>query len=96
MDMNASIRRLMYAFIALFLLISLVMVNVMVFQAPDLQASRYNQRSCLRQNQAFRGTIYDRNGVKLVWTVADDNAQCGYRRVWNPDAVSAGLAPLIG
>lgn len=96
MDMNASIRRLMYAFITLFLLISLVMVNVMVFQAPQLQASAYNARGCLAQNQPFRGTIYDRNGVKLVWTVPDAKAQCGYRRVWNPDAVNAGLAPLIG
>lgn len=96
MDMNTSIRRLMYTFISLFLLVSLVMVNVMVFQAPQLQASAYNSRSCLARNQPFRGTIYDRNGVKLVWTVQDDNAQCGYRRVWNPDAVNAGLAPLIG
>lgn len=96
MDMNASIRRLMYAFMALFLLLSLVMANVMIFQAPDLQASSYNPRGCLPQNQAFRGTIFDRNGVKLVWTVEDGKAQCGYRRVWNPDAVNAGLAPLIG
>jgi peptidoglycan glycosyltransferase len=97
MDMNASIRRLMYAFMALFLLISLVMVNVMVFQAPQLQASGYNARDCLLpQNQAFRGTIYDRNGIKLVWTVPDSTAQCGFRRVWNPDAINAGLAPLIG
>lgn len=96
MDMNTSIRRLLYAFIVLFLLLSLVMVNIQVFQAQALQASAYNGRSCLASNEPLRGTIYDRNGVKLVWSVPDAAAPCGYRRQWNPDAVNAGLAPLIG
>jgi penicillin-binding protein A len=96
MNMNTSIVRLMFTFLGLFLVISLVMVNVQVFQAADLQASAYNPRQCLQSNQPLRGTIYDRHGVKLVWSVPDDKAPCGYRRQWNPDAVKAGLAPLIG
>lgn len=96
MNMNTSIVRLMYAFLGLFLVISLVMVDVQVRQAADLQASGYNPRQCLQSNQPLRGTIYDRNGVKLVWSVPDANAPCGYRRQWNPAAVNAGLAPLIG
>jgi cell division protein FtsI/penicillin-binding protein 2 len=96
MEINTSIRRLMYAFVALFLLLSLVMVNVQVFQAQALQASTYNGRKCLASNEPLRGSIYDRNGIKLVWSVADPSSPCGYRRQWNPDAVNAGLAPLIG
>jgi penicillin-binding protein A len=96
MTMNRSIVRLTYTFLGLFLVISLVMVNVQIFQAQSLQASSYNPRLCMADSQPLRGSIYDRNGVKLVWSVADANAPCGYRRVWNPAAVSAGLGPIIG
>jgi peptidoglycan glycosyltransferase len=96
MNMNLSIRRLTFVFIGLFLLVSLVMVNIQVFQSPALAASSYNPRHCMRSEEPLRGTIYDRHGVWLVKSVADDKAQCGYRRVWNTAAVSAGLAPIIG
>ena len=102
MNMNTSIIRLMYAFIGLFLVVSLVMVNVQVFDGSwvvpkGLQAqSGYDPRLRFASEQPIRGSIFDRNGVKLVWSVRDDNAPCGWRREWNPDAVSAGLAPLIG
>jgi cell division protein FtsI/penicillin-binding protein 2 len=96
MNINASISRLTYAFIMLFVAISLVMVNIQVFQAPQLQASGYNPRHCLPDAQPVRGNIYDRHGTLLVYTVRDDNALCGYRRVYTQAAVNAGLAPLIG
>ncbi|GAC1453430.1 MAG: penicillin-binding transpeptidase domain-containing protein [Ktedonobacterales bacterium] len=96
MNMNVSIGRLTMVFIVFFLLVSLVMVNVQVFQAQDLAASPYNPRHCLRSSEPVRGSIYDRHGVLLVRSVPDDKAPCGYRREWNPAAVKAGLAPLIG
>jgi penicillin-binding protein A len=96
MNMNTAIARLTYALIALLLLISLVMVDVQVFQAPQLDASGYNPRHCLATSEPIRGSIYDRNGIKLVESVLDKNAPCGVRRQWTPDAVKAGLAPLIG
>jgi penicillin-binding protein A len=96
MNMNVSIGRLTYAFIGLFLLISLVVVNIQVFQASSLAASSYNPRHCISTEEPLRGTIYDRHGIWLVKSVLDDKALCGYRRVWNKDAVNAGLAPLIG
>jgi peptidoglycan glycosyltransferase len=71
-------------------------VNVQIFQATDLHASGYNPRLCMADSQPLRGTIYDRNGIKLVWSVQDKTAPCGYRRVWNPDAVNAGLGSVIG
>jgi penicillin-binding protein A len=101
MNMSKSMMRLTYTFLGLFLVISLVMVNIQVFQAQDLQASDYNPRHCLPANdpasdRPMRGNIYDRNGILLVKSVYDVKAPCGYRRVWNPEAVSAGLGPLIG
>jgi cell division protein FtsI/penicillin-binding protein 2 len=99
MNMNVSIGRLTFVFMGLFLLVSLVMVNIQVFPYEQLQkaiAGSYNPRHCLPDEQPLRGTIYDREGVWLVKSVADSTALCGYRRVWNPAAVNAGLAPLIG
>lgn len=96
MNMNVSIGRLTTVFVVFFLLVSLVMVNVQVFQAQELAASPYNPRHCLRSSEPVRGSIFDRHGVLLVKSVADDSAPCGYRREWNPAAVKAGLAPLIG
>jgi cell division protein FtsI/penicillin-binding protein 2 len=97
--MNVSIRRLTYVFIGLFLLVSLVIVQIQVLPSDELQqaiAGGYNPRHCLASEQPLRGTIYDREGVWLVKSVADKNALCGYRRVWNQAAANAGLAPLIG
>jgi peptidoglycan glycosyltransferase len=94
--MNHAIGRLTYAFILLFIVISLFMVDVQVFQAPDLSASGYNPRHCLADALPIRGSIYDRHGTLLVYSVRDPNAQCGYRRVYTQTAVNAGLAPLIG
>ncbi len=96
MNMNASIVRMTYVLLGLLLMVSLVMVNVQIFQSTDLQASMYNPRHCLASSEPVRGSIFDRNGVKLVWSTPDKNAPCGIRRQWNPDAVKAGLAPLIG
>jgi penicillin-binding protein A len=96
MNMNAAIARLTYALIALLLLISLVMVDVQVFQAPALNASGYNPRHCLASEEPVRGSIYDRNGILLVNSVKDSTAPCGIRRQWSAAAASSGLAPLIG
>jgi peptidoglycan glycosyltransferase len=99
MNMNVSVRRLTYVFIGLFLLVSLVIVQIQVLPSEELQnaiAGSYNPRHCLSTEQPLRGTIYDREGVWLVKSVADKNALCGYRRVWNQAAVNAGLAPVIG
>jgi cell division protein FtsI/penicillin-binding protein 2 len=96
MNINTAIARLTYALIALLLLISLVMVDVQVFQASALDASSYNPRHCLASSEPIRGSIYDRNGIKLVESVQDKTAPCGVRRQWSPEAVKAGLAPLIG
>jgi penicillin-binding protein A len=96
MNMNAAIARLTYALIALLLLISLVMVDVQVFQSSSLNASGYNPRHCLASEEPVRGSIFDRNGVLLVDSVKDATAPCGIRRQWSQAAVNAGLGPLIG
>jgi cell division protein FtsI/penicillin-binding protein 2 len=96
--MNVTIRRLTNAFIIFFLLISGVAAYVQIgnqafFNGPALAASSLDPRVCdAPDDQPIRGTIYDRNGVKLAWTVRDNNARCGYRRVY----ADPTLAPLIG
>jgi cell division protein FtsI/penicillin-binding protein 2 len=97
-NMNVTIRRLMNTFIILFLLISgvaaYVQVNNQAFpNGPTLAAGSLDPRACLApDDQPMRGTIYDRNGVRLAWTELDDKALCGYRRVY----ADPTLAPLIG
>jgi peptidoglycan glycosyltransferase len=94
-----AIRRLTNIFIALLLIISAVAAYVQVsdrafFNGPVLAESEtYNANGhCPPYDAAVRGTIYDRNGVKLAWSVQDPNARCGYRRVY----ADPTLSPLIG
>ncbi len=94
-----SIRRLTNVFLALLLVISAVAAYVQVsdrafFNGPVLAESEtYNANGhCPPYDAAVRGTIYDRNGVKLAWSVPDPNATCGYRRVY----ADPTLSPLIG
>ena len=94
-----AIRRLTNIFIALLLIISAVAAYVQVsdrafFNGPLLAESEtYNANGhCPPYDAAVRGTIYDRNGVKLAWSVPDPNARCGYKRVY----ADPTLSPLIG
>lgn len=94
-----AIRRLTNIFIALLLVISAVAAYVQVsdrafFNGPVLAESEtYNANGhCPPYDAAVRGTIYDRNGVKLAWSVPDANVRCGYRRVY----ADPTLSPLIG
>ena len=98
MNMGITIRRLTNVFIALLLLISLVAAYVQIsdqafLNGPRLASGDYNAIGrCPPYDAPIRGTIYDRNGVKLAWSVPDPNAFCGYKRVY----ADPTLAPLIG
>ena len=94
-----AIRRLSSIFIALLLIISAVAAYTQVsdrafWNGPLLAESQtYNARGhCPPYDAPVRGTIYDRNGVKLAWSVPDPNATCGYKRVY----ADPTLSPLIG
>lgn len=96
-NMNVTIRRLMNAFIILFLVISAVAAYVQIgnqafFGGPALASGQYDPRHCPPYDQPVRGTIYDRNGQWLARSVPDSNAPCGYRREYYDQT----LAPLIG
>ena len=97
-DINVTIRRLMNLFIILFLLISGVAAYVQInnqafFNGPRLANGPLDPRACdAPDDQSIRGTIYDRNGIPLAWTVRDPSALCGYRRVY----ADPTLAPVIG
>lgn len=98
---TGSIRRLLTTFLVLFLIISLVAAYVQIFNqaffnGPVLAQGSYDPRICPPYDSPIRGTIYDRNDVKLAWTVQDSNATCGYRREYDPRVATSGLAPLLG
>lgn len=98
---TSSIRRLLTTFLILFLIISGVAAYVQIanqafFNGPVLAQGAYDSRNCPPYDAPIRGAIYDRNGVKLAWTVQDPKASCGYRRMYDPRVASSGLAPLLG
>jgi len=92
MMVNRSIGRLTNVFLALFLLLSGGIVYWQVFQSQTLTTSTYNPRRCDVNNQPVRGSIYDRNGVLLAYSVADPKATCNYRRYY----CFPSLSPIIG
>ena len=68
---TGSIRRLMTTFLILFLIISLVAAYVQIFNqvflnGPVLAHGQYDGRHCPPYDAPLRGTIFDRNGVKLA------------------------------
>lgn len=78
MSIEIPMQRLLSFFIVLFLVITGVMVYWQVGQAQALATSPY--KPCTASDQPVRGTIYDRNGVKLAWSVPDPASPCGWRR----------------
>jgi peptidoglycan glycosyltransferase len=92
MNISSSIRRLAQFFIVLFLALSSGLVYWQVVVAQQVTSNPHNNRRCLFENAPVRGTIYDRNGVKLAWSTPDTNARCGYVRHY----AEPSLAGLIG
>jgi penicillin-binding protein A len=92
MNISASIRKLTDLFIVLFVILSGWMVYWQMIAGQQVSSNVHNSRSCLIENSPLRGTIYDRNGQWLAKSVADANAQCGYRREY----FDSSLAGLIG
>ncbi|HKS69012.1 MAG TPA: penicillin-binding transpeptidase domain-containing protein [Ktedonobacterales bacterium] len=106
-SMTVTIRRLMNAFIIIFLVISGVAAYVQVgnqafFNGPLLAGGNYETlaRKCPPVDSPLRGRILDRNGNVIAETVPDDAKSgaytCGYHRVYAQRAIDDGLAPLIG
>jgi penicillin-binding protein A len=96
-NMNVTIRRLTNTFILFFLILSGVAAYIQLdnhafVNGPELAASQYDPRHCPPYDQPLRGTIYDRNGVKLAWSMPDPTAVCGYRRKY----ADPSLSPLLG
>ncbi len=104
LNMSVTIRRLMSAFVVLFLAISGVAAYIQIgnqafYNGPVLahgQDDTTTARNCAPYDTPVRGTIYDRNGVKLAWSVPDPNNPCIYDRKYDPRVYTSGLAPLLG
>jgi penicillin-binding protein A len=92
MQIERPYRQLLNIFIVFFLIISGYLVYWQMARASDVQASVYNPRNCTQDNVPQRGTIFDRNGVKLAWSDPDKNAPCGWVRHY----ADTTLAPIIG
>ncbi len=100
-EMVPTIRRLVTTFLILFLILSGVAAYIQIanqafLNGPVLAQGQYDPRKCPPYDAPVRGTIYDRNGVRLAWTEQDPKAQCGYKRVYDPRVATSGLAPLMG
>lgn len=103
-NMNVTIRRLLTTFIAFFLVISgiaayIQLGNKAFYDGPVLAHGNYDtspDRNCPPYDVPVRGTIYDRNGVKLAWSVQDKEFPCIYHRQYDPRVATSGLAPLLG
>jgi cell division protein FtsI/penicillin-binding protein 2 len=103
-NLNVTIRRLTSAFIVLFLIISGIAAYVQIgnqafYNGPVLAHGDYDtnpDRNCAPYGTPVRGNIYDRNGVKLAWSVPDPNDPCIYDRKYDPRVYTSGLAPLLG
>ena len=93
MRIDLPFRRLLNVFIMLFVGISGVLVYLQATpEAQVLTTSDYNPRHCVQDAVPQRGTIYDRNGNKLAFSVPDLTQPCGWRRHYTDPT----LAPLIG
>lgn len=93
MRIDLPFRRLLNVFILLFVGISGVLVYLQATpEAGVLTASDYNPRHCVQDAVPQRGTIFDRNGVKLAYSEPDTTQPCGWRRHYTDPT----LAPLIG
>ena len=93
MRIDLPFRRLLNVFILLFVGISGVLVYIQATpESQVLTSSDYNSRHCVQDAVPQRGTIFDRNGIKLAYSVPDDTQPCGWRRHYTDPS----LAPLIG
>jgi penicillin-binding protein A len=92
MRIEQPFRQLLTVFILLFVVVSGTVVYWQVGQAQSLATSQYNPRHCVVDAVPQRGTIFDRNGVKLAWSVTDPTQPCGWRRHY----ADPSLAPVIG
>ncbi len=95
-DITATARRLMTLFMVVFLFVSGWLVYWQVFWRGSSQgqavAVAYDQRQCVADNVPQRGSIYDRNGVLLAYSVKDPSAPCGWARHYTDPAFS----PVLG
>jgi penicillin-binding protein A len=96
-NIRRSIRRLTTIFLVLFIALSAGLVYWQVVVAQQVASNGYltYDRKCTSDAAPIRGTIYDRNGVRLAYSVKSDvPGLCGYQRVYTKAA--QGLEGLIG
>lgn len=97
MNISKSIGRLTNIFLVLFVALSLGLVYWQVVVAQQVSSNPYltYSRGCTSDAAPQRGTIYDRNGVKLAYSVKSTiPGLCGYKRVYTDAA--KGLEGLLG
>src|SRR5579883_2657390 len=86
MAIELQIRRLLNFFVVLFVVVSGFLVYWQVFwptspPGPGQFENDYqSHKPCIASQTPQRGTIYDRNGTPLAWSVRDPASPCGWRR----------------
>lgn len=77
--MKHNIRNLGYFLLCIFIILILYLTYLVVQQGNTLARHPQNQRLAAKEASIIRGTIYDRNGVKLAYTNwQGDHGQRGY------------------
>jgi peptidoglycan glycosyltransferase len=92
MRIDRPIRNMLNVFVLLFLVVTGFLVYWQVGQADALVKSPYNISTCTADSIPQRGTIYDRNGTKLAYSVKNPDYPCGWQRVYTDPT----LAPVLG
>src|SRR6266568_5000923 len=96
-NISKSIRQLALIFFMLFLGLSTGLVYWQVVVASQVTANSYltYTRKCTSDSAPMRGSIFDRNGVLLAYSVKSNiSGLCGYKRVYTDAA--KGLENVIG
>lgn len=79
--MNNRIIYVMLFFIIIFLSIVLYLVYFQLIKAEELAANDHNKRNWVDENAIVRGSIFDRNGNKIVYSQKDN--QGNWKRIYN-------------
>lgn len=97
MNISGSIRRLTNVFLVLFIALSAGLVYWQVVVAQQVASNPYltYTRHCTSESASIRGSIFDRRGVLLAYSVKSNiPGLCGYKRVYT--AAAQGLEGLLG
>ncbi len=83
--MNKEHKRILiilFAIILAFMSLIVYLTYFQIFQAETVKNNNYNKRQWINEEKIMRGSILDRNGLELAYSVRDENSEVT-RRVYD-------------